>query len=534
MKYPRLFLHRLLTVFFLAAQALIPPCALTAQASPVPAYAGEPGGPVPEALTLPPALGKSASAGLLWAGSWGLSGIHEEEGGGIAPGSGSLDNRVEVKASALGLTARFQALDKRPALVWGNPGSGLTQFSGGIYHNGTGSRLLYGVLDEWGLSARLKKPWGKAAPFAEARRSLAADLKAEPSSVRKNEAYLYLGSPRLGKFRAFGSVQADTQWAPAFGGGADVQFAKKTSLRAEGFYTQKRLDPVSPSSWFSFPPSLPERDFRFGAAGLFFTSPFFGAAFDGAYSQTFAWGRDVYGNLALRLGDKPWLVSLAADAAGSRFVDRDGSAVGAGFRTAARFDLKGKGSSLFRTALTLRSPEIGELFNRGGAEVSYRFPSSLKFPLPFGVSFRPGTMRIGAARDGRDREKAADAFDAGASFYLGPVRAAFTAALTYTAGRGSYDFNSVKASGELSYYTGPFSFRTKAAYTGIPAKPPVWDVSWYMSVRGKMGRPGASGRSGAGYFNIPGRFSVKVSSPDFPKKWACGLSWRLELQTVKR
>jgi hypothetical protein len=510
-----------LTGFFLGVQALILPRSLAAQASPVSAYAGEPARPVPLALTLPAALRKSASAGFLWAGSWDLSGIHAEKGGGLVSGSGNFSNRAELKAAALGLAARFQALDKRPARFWENPGQGLTLFSGGIYHNGTGSRLLCGVLDEWGLSARLRNPWGKAAPFAETRRSLAADLKAEPSSTRENEAYLYLGSPLLGKFRVFGSLQTDMQWSPAFGGGADVRFAKKTSLRAEGFYTQKRLAPVSPSSWFSFPPPLPERDFRFGAAGLFFTSPFLGAAFDGAYSETFAWGRDMYGSLALRLGDKPWQVSAAADAAGSRFVDRDGDAAGAGFRTAVRVDRKGKGSSLFRTTLTLRGPEIGEPFNRGGAAASYRFPASRKFPLPFGASFRPGRVSLGAAWDGRDREKRLDAFDAGFSFYLGPVRTAFTAALAYTAAGGSRDFGSVKASGELSYYTGPFYFRTKAGYTGTPSKPPVWDVSWYLSARG---------RPKAGHLTIPGRLSVKVSSPDFPQKWACGFSWRLELQ----
>jgi hypothetical protein len=154
--------------------------------------------------------------------------------------------------------------------------------------------------------------------------------------------------------------------------------------------------------------------------------------------------------------------------------------------------------------------------------VSYRFPSSLKFPLPFGAAFRPGTVSLTAARDGRNQKKIADTFDTGASFYLGPVRAAFKATLIYVTDTVSYDFNTLKASGELSYYTGPFYFRTRAGYTGTPAKSPVWDLSWYLSVRGKLGHP-----------NVPGRVSVKVSSPVFPEKWACDLSWRLELQTRK-
>jgi hypothetical protein len=302
----------------------------------------------------------------------------------------------------------------------------------------------------------------------------------------------------------------------------DLQFAKKTILRAEGFYTQQRLAPLYPSAWFSCPPPLPERDFRLGGVGLFFTAPLFGATFDGAYSETFAWGRDLYGNLAFRLGDKPWQAAAGAEAAGSRFVDRDGKAVRAGFRAAMRIDRTGKGSSLFRTSLTLHSPAIGEAINRGTALVSYRFPSSLKFPLPVGaksstVSFRPGMVSLTAARDGRDWEAISDSFDAKVSFYTGPVRTAFNTTLIYISGGDSYNFDTAKISGEFSYYTGPFQFRTKAGYTGTHSKSPEWDLSWYVSIRGK-----------------PGRFSAKVSSSDFPEQWACEISWRLEAQAGKR
>jgi hypothetical protein len=478
-------------------------------------------------------MAEGISARLVWTGSWSLSGIQADEDGGLRTGTGSLTNRGDIQVNALGLTARFQALDKRPSLFWEQPDAGLSGFSGGIYHNRTGSRLLYGVLDEWGLSARLRNPWGKSLPFAETRRPLTADLKAEISSTRppatESETYLYLGSPRLGKFRAFASAQTDMRWTPALGSGVDLQFAKKTSLRAEGFYTQQRLTQSYPSTWFSFPPPLPERDFRLGGAGIFFTTPLFGAAFDGAYSETFAWGRDMYGNLAFRLGDKPWQASVGAEAAGSRFVDRDGTAVGAGFRAAARLDRKGKGTSLFRVGLTLRGPEIGEALNRGSALVSYRFPSSLKFPLPLGLSFRPGKVSLAAARDGRNRETLSDSFDAGVSFYVGPVRTAFNAALICVTDRVSYDFNTSKISGELSYYTGPFQFRTKAGYTGTRSKSPVWDLSWYVSIRGQREHSTAPRR-----FSLPGRFSVKVSSSDFPEKWACEFSWRLEVPAGKR
>jgi hypothetical protein len=489
---------------------------------------------LPGALSLPAGV----TAGLLWTGSWELT--------------GNFVNRGDLRVNAFGsnsvmFTARAQVLDRRPSFFWEEPEAGLSSFGGALYHNPTGSRFLYGIIDEWGLQARVRNPWGKSVAFAETRKPMTADLKTEPSTTREPESYLYLGSGRIGPLRAFASAQVDKQLAPAAGGGLDLQFAKKTSLRAEGFYTEKTLPASAPSAWFAFPPPLPERDFRLSAASLFFTSPFFGAAADGAYSETFAWGRDVYGNLALRLGDKPWQMSLGADAAGSRFVDRDGSAVGAGFRTAARFDWKGKKSSLFRAGLSLRASEIGEPFSRSSSTLSYRFPTSLLLPLLIPV--KPGTLSLSATRDARDTAEILDSLGADHSFNVGPVRTALHTALTGIAdpvtaadkavdntadkasddalrgedapspfpGAASYEFNSIKTSVELSYYTGPFQFKTKVGYTGTHSKPPVWDASCSASVRGK-----------------PGRFTVKVASPSFPDKWDCTLSWRLDLKTEKR
>ncbi|MDR3129973.1 MAG: hypothetical protein LBU18_00325 [Treponema sp.] len=494
------------------------------------------------ALAMIPINHAGAETSLLWTGSGEAPDILAGEEGGLAEGRGNLSNRAELKAATLGLSARFLVLDKRPLLFWENREQGFTLLSGGIYHNGSGSRLLYGVLDEWGLSARLKNPWGKAVPFAAARRAMSADLKTEASSSGENKAFLYLGSPRMevplqGKLRLFGSVQAAESLSPAFGGGAELSLSKKTALRAEGFYTQKRLAAFSPSTWFSFPPPLPERDFSLSGAGLFFSSPVMDAAFDGAYSETFAWGRGLYGSFALRVGDKPWRVSAAADAAGGRFVDRDGAAAEPGFRTAARFELKGKSAALFSAALILRSQEtasqetgdqefgsqeaasqeIWAPFNRASAELSYRFPSSLKFPLPRGLNFRPGKLSFGAARDSRDPEKIMDSFDAGAGLYLGPLRTAFSAAMNYSSDGAGYDFDSLKGSGQVSYQKNPLTVEAKAAYTGSPSASPVWLASWRLSLRGKAGR-----------------LSLKLSSPEFPEKWDLGLSWRLELRSEKR
>jgi hypothetical protein len=450
---------------------------------------------------------------------------------------------------ALGLSARVQVVDKRPALFWEHPDEGATAFAGGLYHNATGSRLLYGILEEWGLSARLRNPWGKSPPFVEAHKPLTADLRTEPSSTREAEAYLYLGAPRLGIFRPFATAQLDPQLQAALGGGLDVRFSPQVNLRAEGFYTGKHLESRKPSAWFSESPPLPERDFRLAALGLYFSAPFIGLAADGAFSETFAWGRGMYGNLAFRLGDRPWQLSLTADAGSSRYVDRDGDDAGAGFRTAARFEWKGRRSALFRANTTLRAPELGAPFERSNSALYYRFPT--------GASTGPlllTRISLNADRDARDREAVLDSLGVSLGLSLGPFRASLDGSLAGTVsgaaveeaaggdaeeeaasgtaastvapsgagstapfpypGAFSYDFSSLKAAGEIAYYAGIFQIKLKLGYTLNRGKASVWDTALSASIRG-----------------TPGRFTLKLSSPNFPSTWNVSFTWRLELKS---
>jgi hypothetical protein len=484
------------------------------------------------------------STALLWTGSWDLSGSMVNRGDLRLNALGLAGSGV----GALGLSARVQVVDKRPALFWEHPEEGGTAFAGGLYHNATGSRLLYGILEEWGLSARVRNPWGKSPPFVEARKPLMADLRTEPSSTREAEVYLYLGAPRLGIFRPFATAQLDQQLQAALGGGLDVGFSPKLNLRTEGFYTEKRLESRKSSTWFSASPPLPERDFRLAALGLYFSAPFIGLAADGAFSETFAWGRGAYGNLALRLGDRPWQFSLVADAGSSRYVDRGGDAAGAGFRTAARLEWKGRRSALFRANTTLRAPEPGAFFERSSSALYYRFPTgaSTGFPL------RLTRISASADRDARDREAVLDSLGASVGLGLGPLRAVLDGGLAGTvagdtAGEASpedanaggaspegasvvpasgdtapfpypgalaYDFSSVKGSGEISYYAGIFQVKLKLGYTLNRGKTPVWDTALSASIRG-----------------TPGRFTLKLSSPAFPSTWNVSFTWRLELKS---
>ena len=478
--------------------------------------------------------------GLYWGGAW-------EE-------SKTLANRGEFRLgwTPPGLFLRGQALDKRPFDFHSSPpwadekSKAISGLAAGLYHKPTGSRVLYGVIDEWGLSARVRNPWIRGAPFAENHKPLMADLKTAVSSTKEPETYLYLSSPWLAlantAWRGFASMQTRTnEFAPDWTGGIEAMFNKKTRLLLEGFYTEKSLPPRKSGSWFADPAPLPERDFRLSCLGLLFNAPYWSFSSDFAYSETFAWGRDIYGNLGILITPPlernskkpgPWSLSLAADGAGGRWTGRDGTSPGAGFRTAGKLEYKGKGSGLFRLNTTLRGPGLGEKFNRSSSGIYYRFPAPDKkkgantrtFPL------RVSRISLTADRNAVKPEKIVDGISGtlGLSLSLFPnyiknplginisggvqgVCSSNETPSPYPLPQYPYRFDSAKASGELSWSPGPFQFKTKWGYKASAKKEGQWDSSFSAAFKFK-----------------PGRFSVKVASPNFPDDWNCTLSWHIE------
>jgi hypothetical protein len=427
----------------------------------------------------------------------------------------SLIDRLDLRLRGFGFTGRTQVIDKRPA--WENIEAGNTAFSGGLYHR-TGSRFLYGIQDEAGLPARIRNPWARAIPFVEYHKPSVRDLKTEPSSTKEAETYLYLGSPQLGPFRGFVSAVLDHEWIPAYGWGMTAQLAKKTSLSAEGFFTERTLPPKRASTWFSETPPLPERDFRIYGTSVNFNAPLVGFASDWAYSETFGYGAGLYGNAALRLGNKPWRLSLAADGAGERYADRDGAAAGPGFRGALRLERFGPRNGLFRAAVSLRSKGFGETFERSSAALYYRLSAAPRGKVPF---LRPTRFSLTLNRNGSDPEAVLDSAEGTAGFAAGPVNSVFQGTLSGTGGgpgafpnsAGGYDFNAFKASGELSCPLKIFLLKARLGYTMQVEKDPLWSASFSASVRGKNGR-----------------FTVKLASEDFPREWIWTLSWRFHYE----
>jgi len=468
---------------------------------------------------------------LLWSGSW--------------EDTKTLHNRAEFKFNFLppGLTLRTEVLDKHTMNFelqppWGDTAKGVTNFLGGLYHKSTGSRLLYGVLDEWGLSARIRNPWIRSAPYTENHQPLMADLKTTASATKKDEAYLYLSSPFLNifrdiKLRGFVSTQTSIEnLTPSFSGGIDAVFTKNTNLLLETFYTGAALPATKSSTWFSVPPTLPQRDFRLYAAGVLFNSKFVSVSSDWAWSETFSWGTGIYGNLgvcitpSLPFGNKknPLSVSFAADGAGGKFIYRDGSDHGAGFRSAGKIEWKGSGNSLLRINTMLRGPGFGEDFNRSSSGIYYRFPAkTAKTDKNEKIPVRLTRISLSADRNAANTKKISD----GLSGYIGiavrkyPIGVNFSGSIKglsskdtpfpYPVPEETWNFDSGGASCELLWSPYIFQFKTKLGYTAYEKKDNLWDISFSAAARFKYGR-----------------LSLKAESPDFPEKWNYSVYWRLE------
>jgi len=480
---------------------------------------------------------------LLWTGSWDESASVDFQG--------NLNNRLELKFNILpiNLLIRAQVLDRRvlnfavDSFEWDEffpkPEKDITNFTGGLYHKTTGSRILYGVLDEWGLPARIRNPWISSPPYAENHKVILTDIKTAASGTKEDEAYLYLSTPVFTilpdfKIRGFASFQSEiSQFAPAVTGGADFSFGVN-NIKLDLFFTQKTLPSTKIKTWFSDPPPLPERDFRLYAAGLIYSRPSLSISSDFAFSETFALGKDIYFNfgfnvtplLPIGTRPRPLLISLTADAAGERFVFRDGAGNREGFRTAGKIEWRSRYNALFKFDLTLRAPSFGEKFDRSSAGAYYRFPFSARNSADV---IRFSVISFSVDRNASNNNKISDRFSGSFGLRLSlsrigiksPFGINFAGSINGLSASedpfffpvidDSWSLNSASVSCELTWSPFIFQFKTKFVYTYNAEKDDIWAFSAYASARFKYGR-----------------FSVKAESPDFPEKWDFTVTWRLE------
>jgi len=472
---------------------------------------------------------------LLWTGSFEESASN--------PLNFTLHNRGEFNLNILplDLLLRARVLDRRTLNFelddpWGNPRNEVTNYTGGLYHTTTRSRLLYGVLDESGLSARIRNPWIRSPPYTENHNQLIADLRTEASTTREDELYLYLSSPFLEmpsniRLRGFASAQIQESTKPAFSGGLDAAFNRNTNLLLEAFYTEAVLPETKVSSWFSDPPQLPERNFNLYAAGVLFNGQNFSFSGDFALSQTFAWGADIYANAGITFTPllsagripRPLTISFAADGAGARFIYRDGGNHGAGFRAAAKIEMRGSYSALFRIDTVLRGPGFGEDFNRSSSEIYWRFPAVPN--KDNSLNIRLTRVSVSANRNAVNLRKIEDRFTADFSLsinlpHTNPLGLTFTGSIDglsedenpspYPILNDQWEWNNASVSCDISWSPGVFQFRSSLGINFSVEKEEVYDFSISTSIRFSRGR-----------------LTIRAASPELPKKWNWTLSWRL-------
>ena len=465
---------------------------------------------------------------LLWTGSWYKSirspDIELPSTDEIFSG-GTLYNRGDL---SLGLprqelSLRYLATDKRLLPLEEDDGRAGFNPALGLYHRGSGSRILYGVQTEFGLPERVNNVWLHGIPFMESRSPSSRDFKLEPAARDRAESYLYLALPYdwLPGFDAFFSAALDDEMNMAFGSG--IGFGRNSRLiRFEGFYTRKELAPRRASTWFSEAPPLPQRDFDIYALSMLFNTPNLAFATDWAFSETFAWGQGTYGNFALRLGQRPWRFSVAGDGATNRFADRSGSTAGAGLRLGARAERFWPRSGLLRFQTSLRAPSLHENLNRGNLSVYYRpsAPSAAErrldnFPMRF------SRASISLNRNARNLDKTADSLNTLLGYQFGPLSGSLSFALNSLSSLAPDNtslfqyplfesFDSFRVSGELTWRPGIFDIRTRLGYTIREEKDPIIDFSLNCSAR-----PGRWGRVG-----------LRIACTDFPERWNYTLSWR--------
>jgi len=521
----------------------------------------------------------------------------------------NLTNRFDFNLTApdINLAFRLQLLHRRSASNFhdfsessgGETGSkSIIQPGLALYHLTTGSRFLYGTLDSYGLPARIRNVWIRGAPYVESRTYSETDLKTVPSSTAINQGYAFLESPELplghGTYHCFSSITindvpaicnpADTDSsdknpanrAPALNLGIDYSL-DKGNFRLEGFYTGQTLPERKSTTWFNEKPALPQRNTRLFAVAADFSVPTFAVAADLACSETFAFGRDYYGNLGLRFGDKPWRFSFAMDAAGSRYVDSAGNNPGAGFRAAARLERRSKKSSLFRLATQVRGPgpaqgimqamttgnfiAFAEGINRISGELYFRPPESSasiefkRFPFPR-LSF--SRFSFSAEHDARNEKKVLDSTGVMAAFTVGHVKSVSEAKITginrkASAGMKSsgYDFNSFRLTQNFSCTVNNFTFNRFASRKNSPGKesgnpaPKLGGVKPFgkgektqisVQLSAKAGYEKITGKDGiwdvsfgASMREKKNRLTIKAATPAFPHKWEYTISWRMQL-----
>jgi hypothetical protein len=432
---------------------------------------------------------------------------------------GDFSNRLDLRLYApLGLSLRGQLNSKYPVPPWEHTDKGISALGTGLYHKYTGSRLIYGRIETQGLLKRTRNIWSRAAPWFESHSVSNADLKTSAGDMETAVMYMDLLTPLIGPFNAYLSTEIDKDANTIFTYGAGIRLPFNSAFRIEVLSTERQLEERKMDAWFSDKPYLPARKLKFYALSTVFSNPYFSFAGDFARSEIFAWGMDVYANIALKFGAGPWRLSFAADGAGERFSGFDGYIPGSGFRSAAQFVWEGRRNMLFRTSSVLRAAVWQKPFDRSVTNVYFRFPVNKRSPL------RINRVSLAMERDAQSLERIVDSFSFGALFSAGPLRPDFSISINQHTAAGvgdtiypypnyaaDHEFDSMKFSGGISCMIFFVTLKGALSYNIVDEKEAHITSSLSASVSGKLGR-----------------FGLKLNNDNKTGKMSYTVSWRLQ------
>jgi hypothetical protein len=459
---------------------------------------------------------------FLWSGSY-----HGDE---------SLANRADARLRLnfkevsrwLDFTVRAQLFDERPADDMLS--NGLSFLGTGLYHNPTGSRILYGPIDIGGLPARIRNIYRHSAPFVSAHSPFTADLKANPGAASTNAFAARLVTPPLlirpfsWGWQAFTAFTTEaTNNRNGFLIGVNTVADKRFEASAEVYYQEAALPDQKTSGWFLDKPPLPRRDTRVYAGSARFVSPPASAAMDIAYSETFAFGRGMYGNMGLQFGNRPWRFSIAADIVTPRFVDSAGAVPGQGFRVGGKIERFLPRGELWRAETTLRGyGEDEDTFTRSSSKLYYHFPTP-KNKSPVSLS----QIALSATRNAVNNTKILDSWHFNIGVNAGRLRAKTSCTVDEYTHDDTPSFFPDRECVYVIYnwrmdeeVVIPFDLLTLTASLGYLKK-----LDWVTAQWKDAELPFSLSLQ---FHKVPGQFTVKLSTPGFPRDWKIGLSWRFK------
>lgn len=233
-----------------------------------------------------------------------------------------------------GLTLRALYVERRPPDE--NYPNASAALRGGLYHAGTGSRLLYGPLQESGLVSRMHNPWGKGLPYAEHHQPRVGELAPRAGPDASNTTYGLVGTRLKAPLRLYGAASLSETDKLIAGMGLQFYGLPSAELAAEGTYLAWTLDELTPTAWFSEQGPLPERILRIAGLRASLMTHFLSLAGDIAYSHAENQGSGSYGNFALNLRRGPLSLDLSAESVSDLFTDPEGQRAPEGFRWGAK------------------------------------------------------------------------------------------------------------------------------------------------------------------------------------------------------